>query len=57
VVVSGRIQMAGAEWDEGSIIHLPPGTSSSFRAITDAVLTVVKFPSVAGDKYSGTSQD
>ncbi len=57
VVVSGRIEMAGSEWEEGGIIHLLPGTSSSFRALTDAVLTVVKFPSVAGDKYLGSSPD
>lgn len=51
VVVSGRIRMAGREWEEGSIIHLLPGTPSSFEALTDATLTVVKFPSVVGDKY------
>lgn len=51
VVVSGRIRMAGRDWEEGSIIHLPPGTPSSFEALTEATLTVVKFPSIAGDKY------
>ncbi|MCY1740377.1 cupin domain-containing protein [Ensifer sp. SL37] len=51
VIVSGRVFMFDREWSEGSIIDIPPGVPSSFRALTDAVVTVVKVPSVAGDKY------
>lgn len=53
VIVSGRAVMCGRELVAGDIIVLPPGTATSFRAIEDTTTTVVKTPSVLGDKYPG----
>ena len=53
VVVSGRVRMAGEEFEAGEIIRIPPGAATDFAALTDAVTAVVKMPSVAGDKYMG----
>lgn len=51
VIVSGIVRMAGETWGPGSIIKMPPGESTSFFAIEDAVTVVLKTPSVIGDKY------
>ena len=51
VVVSGRIRMLGREWSAGDIIKLEPGEETEFLALTDTSNVVVKFPSVANDKY------
>ncbi len=53
VVVAGRVRMAGREFTAGDIIRIAPGEATDFTAITDAITTVVKMPSVAGDKYPG----
>ena len=51
LVLSGRVRMAGAEYVENDIIVLEPGDASSFEALTDAVLIVVKEPSARDDKF------
>lgn len=51
VVISGKVLMLDQRWDEGSIITIEPGVASSFEAITDAVLAVVKIPSALDDKF------
>lgn len=51
LVLDGRVVMAGGEWGPGDIIHLPPGESTDFRALTDARLVVVKVPGAKNDKY------
>ena len=43
--------MNSQQYGEGSIIEIPPNTSSDFEAIDDTVTVVVKTPSVSGDKY------
>jgi len=53
VVVSGRVKMNEAVYSEGDIVVLLPGESSDFEALEDAVTTVVKYPGVLDDKYSG----
>lgn len=53
VIVRGRAIMCGRELVAGDIIVLPPGTATSFQAIEDTTTTVVKTPSVLGDKYPG----
>jgi len=45
--------MNGVLLEAGDIAVLEPGESADFLAETDVVTTVVKLPSVAGDKYSG----
>jgi quercetin dioxygenase-like cupin family protein len=51
VVAAGRVRMCGREFQQGDIVHLPPGASTAFEALEDAITVVVKRPSVANDKY------
>jgi quercetin dioxygenase-like cupin family protein len=51
VVASGRVRMLGREFTGGDVILLPPGTSTAFEVLEDAVTTVVKFPGASNDKY------
>lgn len=52
VVVSGDIAVGGERFTAGDIIVVHPGEAKDFEALTDATLTIVKVPSVKGDKYS-----
>ncbi len=52
LVLEGQVEMAGTRLGVGDIAVVEPGEPSSFRALTDAVLVVVKEPSVAGDKHA-----
>lgn len=56
VFVSGKARMAGKEYGAGDIVLIEAGESTDFTALTDCVCTVVKMPSVKGDKYI-TEQD
>jgi hypothetical protein len=51
VVVSGKIRMAGREFENGDIVVLEPGEASSFEAISDAINVVVKLPGALNDKF------
>lgn len=51
LVLSGRVEMCNKTWGPGSIIVLEPGEATGFRALEASTNVVVKFPSVAGDKY------
>lgn len=51
LVLSGRVRMAGCEWEAGDIIVLKPGEKTDFEALTDAVNVVVKVPGAMNDKY------
>lgn len=51
VVNSGKISMFNKEWITGDIIIAEPGDVTSFLALTDSVLTVVKIPGAKNDKY------
>lgn len=51
LILEGEVEMAGERCCSDDILVVEPGDPSSFRALTDAVLVVVKMPSVAGDKY------
>ena len=51
VIVSGRFKMNGEILTAGDIIHLEPGDSTDFECVEDGATTVVKRPSVMGDKY------
>jgi hypothetical protein len=53
LIVSGQVWMMGRTWDAGDIVLVEPGEATDFKALTDAVCTVVKLPSVRGDKYLG----
>ena len=51
VVVLGKIRMANTILSKGEIIVLEPNDESSFEALEDSALAVVKFPSLPDDKY------
>lgn len=51
LIVSGRVRMAGQEWQENEIVLLEPGEITDFTALTDAVTVVVKTPAVLQDKF------
>ncbi len=51
VVVSGRVRMLGREFGAGDVVTLPPGTSTAFEVLEDAVTAVVKHPGASDDKY------
>ena len=51
VVIEGRVIMAGKELSKGDIILLEPGDESSFEALEDSTLAVVKYPSIPSDKF------
>jgi len=52
VVVSGQVRMNGVTHGPDSIVEVPPGVSTDFEALTDAVTCVVKVPAVPGDKHA-----
>ncbi len=51
VVTAGCVEMNGVRYETGTIVCVPPGCATDFRALTDTCTAVVKLPSVAGDKY------
>lgn len=51
VIVKGRAIMAGKELNKGDIILLEPGDESSFEALEDSTLAIVKYPSIPSDKF------
>lgn len=51
VVNEGRVKMFEKIWERGDIIIAEPNDVTSFEALTDAVMTVVKLPGVNNDKY------
>ena len=53
VVVTGEVEMNDEKFVRGDIIVLDPNEGTSFTALTDAVITVVKVPCAKGDKYLG----
>lgn len=51
VVISGKIKMCDKVLNVGDIIIIEPGDVTSFEALTDAKVTVVKLPGANNDKY------
>lgn len=51
VVISGEVRMFKQIWRTGDIVVAEPGDITSFEALTEAVLAVVKTPGVLNDKY------
>jgi quercetin dioxygenase-like cupin family protein len=51
VVISGNVEMNGKRHRPGKIVVMEPGEVTDFRAVTDAVLAVVKVPGAKNDKY------
>jgi hypothetical protein len=57
LIVTGRVKMCGREFEAGDIICLDQNEATDFKALTDTTTTVVKFPSVVGDKYLGVADE
>lgn len=51
IIVSGVFLMNGERLTAGDIIHLFPGDPTDFECLEDGANTVIKRPSVMGDKY------
>lgn len=53
IIVRGRCLLADRDLREGDILTIPPGVPADFRAITDCILLVIKYPSLPNDKVLG----
>lgn len=51
VISKGKVKMNGQVFSTGDIITINPGESTDFEVLDDTITTVIKFPSVNGDKY------
>ena len=51
VITGGAVQMNGVRYEAGDIILLEPMEITDFKALSNAICTVVKIPCVKGDKY------
>ena len=51
ILITGRIRMSDKIWENGSIIIIEPNDRTSFEALEDSVIVVIKIPSVPNDKY------
>jgi quercetin dioxygenase-like cupin family protein len=51
IIVSGTYRMNGELLGPGDIVHLSPGEATDFECLEDGANTVIKTPSVMGDKY------
>lgn len=57
VVAQGEVEMNGSRYVSGDIIVIEPGEVTDFRAVTDAITTVVKIPGAVNDKYLLEKED
>lgn len=51
IVVKGEVEMLNSIYKEGEIIIINPMTKNKFKCIKDAILVVIKTPSVIDDKF------
>ena len=51
LVLNGTVSMLDQTWQSGDIVVIEPGEVSSFTALTDATLVVVKVPGAKDDKF------
>lgn len=51
IIVSGKFVMNGDLLEAGDIVHLFAGDPTDFECLEDGSNTVIKTPSVMGDKY------
>lgn len=51
VITQGEVEMNGRRYTAGDIVVMEPGEVTDFRAVTDAMTTVVKIPGAVKDKY------
>ena len=51
MVLDGTVKMLNKTWQSGDVVVIEPGEISSFEALSNATLVVVKVPGVKDDKY------
>lgn len=51
VVTKGSCKLNGQKFNSGDIIFIEPGEVAEFEALEDCITTVIKIPSVIGDKF------
>jgi hypothetical protein len=51
LILDGRVEMDGQEFDKGDIVMIEENDFSGFRCLEDCTLIIVKTKSVKGDKY------
>ena len=51
LVLDGTVKMLNKTWQSGDVVVIEPGEISSFEALSNATLVVVKVPGVKDDKY------
>ena len=51
VLISGSAIMKDSQINEGDIVVIEPGESTSFKALEDTINVVVKIPGALNDKY------
>lgn len=52
LVVQGKCRLNNEIYEVGDIIWIKSGEAAEFEALEDTINTVVKIPSVKGDKYN-----
>ncbi|NVK00402.1 MAG: cupin domain-containing protein [Oceanospirillaceae bacterium] len=51
LILSGRVEISGVEYQAGEIVEIPPGEYARFKAIEASTTVVVKYPGAKNDKY------
>lgn len=51
VIVEGKAKMKDVIVENGDIVTVLPGEETDFRALTNVITVVVKYPSIKNDKY------
>ncbi|RDC54240.1 hypothetical protein DU508_22390 [Pedobacter chinensis] len=51
VIVCGKVEMNGIQYEEGDILVMKPFDVTDFKALTDVKTLVVKLPGANNDKY------
>ena len=57
VIISGKCSFNNKIMNKDDIILIKPHESVKFKAITNVITCVVKFPSVLNDKYEDVNHD
>lgn len=53
VISSGHVKMNGIDYYTGDVVVIDRCEATDFSVIEDTITTVVKLPSIKGDKYLG----
>jgi quercetin dioxygenase-like cupin family protein len=51
IILKGQVKMLDNIYKVGDIVVIPPGIANEFECLKNAMLLVIKTPSIIGDKY------